>query len=300
MKKPEWNRECIGELMRRLERLRGIDPFGLSEETLREDIKCILHGTVAVSLNLPKDATWYRVRKLDEGVERYNEYHEIIHRSVDDTMRGRANLPNQPMLYASRNMLVALNEMSVAPDEHVQVLAFRVRKNADALKAFAIGDVEAIHNSGRSNHLGRSGVDKYEREMRKDLWRSLSSLLVDSAFRELFEKKQNESMDYIVTSNIADLMLLGSGHDSFLYPSVRRNLGTNIAIQASAFADKCEMVYSAIERADYVGLGYYAKTEFLEFSREVDESGKFVWLKPPFDKYMRDFKFTLSSGLTVE
>ncbi len=217
---------------------------------------------------------WYRLRTCGENG--FANLHEVIYPPVNAVKDyGRANIPNDPVHYASRNTLTALSEVPVARGDYLQVVAVSTVKDT-IYPCFPIGEAHNLIVAGKS--MGDSPdqtahfIKNIEGLSHKE---SLMLTLLDSFLSKVFRTSAKHSQAYRLSAQIAAKLMLKDG--GLMYPSVHVPGGLNIAIPAAHFNQLFEVKFTEIIRVDDVYDDFIYDITPVKFSCTFEDDGTIQW-----------------------
>lgn len=159
---------------------------------------------------------------------------------------GRANFPNESILYATFDPITALSEMRPEIGDLITISTWKLKTDYDLnvtpiFKNSTKNGVVHSELSLRANLLYKDVVKQYDDILRKQLD------IILQFIADCFSKEVNDSnhFDYFLSSHYAKRLFteLENGKiDAILYPSVRQSLTmTNIAMKPNVFDNNYEL-----------------------------------------------------------
>lgn len=201
----------------------------------------ILSQNLVSKFLLDEGKEFYRARNkfytLNGAEDLYRNFSELWYPDAKYLNKlGRLNRVGQQVMYASLDALTPIHEIRSANDSQFALMKYKI-KNGQQLKlatiAFYSHDVLA-KSLGKNVNWTKKGLEN---------WKIINNFLCSE-----FTRKVTDGQEYVYKSTnvllkFADL----PDSDGFLYPSIERSGGYNIAIKPRA----------ADEKVDFIGLAYF-------------------------------------------
>lgn len=263
----------IDELARASDELRGLDHRARSIDEIKILLDKIVSGHWVCSVPVHPQQTLFRVRKCDSS-NPYNSLRDLIYPPVANVSYGRANVPGKPVLYASWNLQTALDEINAEAGDHVQVIEVRLRAAHEVI-LLIIGEMRHIYSTGRSL-LGATSNEAYASQLfTSNNEQFVRAYFVDCLFAELFSRPGGRSIDYKITSFIAENLL--SRDLGLIYPSVQAHNGINIALPKSVFDSRCLVASTTLIKIEkFYKYGIY-QLRNIALSSQFGLDGTIIW-----------------------
>ena len=115
-----------------------------------EDVQATTDSAFSGTFILPwllHNRDWYRGRKC-ESPDGWSDLHCLVYPSPEKVEIGRANQPNQPVLYASSKENTVFSELNLTIGDWVQVISFSYREPSSYCRFTVIGELELVHEGG--------------------------------------------------------------------------------------------------------------------------------------------------------
>lgn len=225
-------------------------------------------------LHLPDSNIWWRGRR-PKILGGHSNVAELIYPAISDKY-GRAHVPGQQMLYASRNPTTVFSELNLKTNEQVQLIAIRVKRER-LVRAEIVGEWEYNLNAGLSL-LGADVSLKTFKQLATTLPPKVfyCALVCDAFFADMFSQRISEDKPehYRATAFVAKHLLEQS--DALMFPSVQKRGGLNIAVPAATFDASFEVLFSEVCSVFNLGYGVYAARPMRK-SSGIDASGVIAW-----------------------
>jgi RES domain len=267
------NPPTLEELQSIAESIRGTNLRARSHAEVEAQLNRLIGSHEAVGIARTVDQTWYRARPaLNE--HGFSNVSELIHPKDGSPNYGRASMPNQSVLYASWNLLTALEEVRAEPGQFVQLISLRVRSGIQ-FPCEILGECHSVFQSGGSLINSRILEHGIRQCMSQPNSRVHERVFVDAFLAEQFSRRAEHHSEYKVTATYAHRVL--QARRGLMFPSVQAQHNINLAISASDFAESFEVMGSLLVRIErYAGYGLFI-TRLVRQTHTIDKTGNFVW-----------------------
>lgn len=261
------------EMVSLVTHLRGSNLRTVPQLELEDKLKQLLSLYKAVGVTRSVGQTWFRARVANEQ-DGFANVSEMIYRPEGSSFYGRASMPNTPVLYASWNIMTALEEVRAQPGDLVQLISLRVR-NGIEFPCDIVGELCSIYNSGGSLINSRS-LEKTLRNQIDSLDYALyPHVFIDAFLAEQFSRKADHHTEYKLTATYANKVL--AANRGLMYPSVQAAHGVNLAIAAADFDKYFEVMTADLVKIEqYFGYGLYG-LKLLKRTNTFAADGTFLW-----------------------
>lgn len=262
------------EIARIAESLRGTHHRRHNVDTIRQQLAPIIQAykIIAIDEICP---TWHRARRCDSG-NPYSDLKSMIYPPKEKTGLGRCNLPGQPVLYCSRSVQTALEEIAAQPGDLVQTITLRIYQN-NGFRCHSVGEYQSVYSCGASMIRSKTLEDGIRRHMgQTDSEEALlTQIYCDSFLAEAFRATAKRGHEYLPTAVFAEtLHELGL---CIVYPSVESVRGLNLVAspaQSATFFEVSETIVFPVQA--YFGYGLYQLTKVAS-SRWFSADGTIDW-----------------------
>lgn len=250
-------------------------PANRSEEWLRQHLSVFLQGYAPLSVSLHR--YWYRAVKC-ESIEGFSNLRRTLYPPPKNCVYGRANLPGTASLYASWNIVTAIDEVRPKPGEFIQISSLRLLPDTH-LACHIIGELEHIANSGPSTVHTRVTEEYIKSTFLKGITTDhLAHIYVDAFLAAWFRRPVEDPNEYKGTA-VFSAMLYDFG-TALVYPSVRNHGAMNIAIPSKVFDDNFEVFKTILYRVDACYDYGINLTSILKYSTDFSADGTIEWTVP--------------------
>lgn len=263
----------IDHVVSAAETLRGADLQNRNVSWVREQLTLLAANYAGLGIGRSSEQVWHRARKCSEEGG-FSNLQQMVYPPADKVGFGRANLPGVPVLYASWNVITALDEIGAEVGDHIQTIALRPVAGVD-LPCHIVGEYQSINNSGGSLVNSRELEQHVNQLLQDNPLRHMTTFYVDSFLAEAFRRRVARPYDYKITAVYADNFHKAEG--GFMYPSVQTAGGVNIAIPAEVFDAKFEIISTQIFKIDRCfGYGLY-RSILLKSTCDFNVDGTVIW-----------------------
>ena len=184
---------------------------------------------------------------------------ELLYRSPPSPNYGRANTPNQQVLYAGNNTRTVFDEIGAMVGDLVHIVAIRAQ-GGKTFPCTVVGEYQSIMNSGRSLTRCYDNEKKVAEICFTNQARANELLCIDGFLSEAFRRQTVFDCEYQITAKFAELAS-HFGPSGVVYESVQSPYALNLALPARLFNANCEAIYTELHRIDdYFGFGAYRST----------------------------------------
>ena len=263
----------LDELQSIADSLRGANLRARSQVDMEVQLDRMIHSHEHFGITRSVGQTWYRARPAPY-IHGFSNISELIHRKDGSPTYGRASLPNQPVLYASWNLLTALEEVRSEPGQFIQLISLRVR-NGMEFPCDVLGECHSVFHSGGSLINSRSLEQGIRHWMGQPGARVFENVFVDAFLSEEFSRRAEYHTEYKLTATYAQRML--QRKRGLMFPSVQAHQNINLAIAASDFLANFEVMGSLlVQIKQYAGYGLFTYLPIKQ-THTLDKAGNFVW-----------------------
>lgn len=204
----------------------------------------------------------------------------------------RLNDAGSPCFYGATREVTALCEIAVDAGQYVQLAGFRVFDETP-IRIAVIGELFHVYKTGYLRLVGTDpdgainrAINSYDRPHAESL------LFIDAFLASLLADASARDKDYMLSRAIAAMIYRDEKVDGIMFPSVRDNLGMNIALRAGSFDEKLHAVccfHARIKRIRPFGfIGY----EVLREVERLDDDEMPVWLDATSQSIRRHFNLS--------
>ena len=290
-----FDRIDTSALIQNINNFKNLDLKTVDDKELLGMVNLIVTNNIVSSKVANEGAIFYRARNKTFTIENDGRTTHDVFQSFSEVWYphpkylnklGRLNLARQPMFYASQDAITPIHEIRSENGNQFAIMKYQVKKGQSLqLAVIALNSYEELIKSTKENFRYN-----WTKKGKKN-WRIINDFLKGE-----FTKHVSEGHEYEYRSTNA---LLGSfnypGCDGFVYPSIARNGGYNLAIKPEA-ADRA---------AEFIGLSYWQNTNYdnkrvrsqdfhcLKYWATKSENGKIIY--EPIGPCQIDF-----SGLKVD
>jgi RES domain len=263
----------LEELQSIADSLRGTNLRARSQTQVEAQLARLIGSHEAVSTTRSVAQTWYRARPAPNE-HGFSNVSELIHRKDGSPNYGRASLPDQSVLYASWNLLTALEEVRAEPGQFVQLISLRVRNGVE-FSCDILGERHSVFHSGGSLINSRMLEQGIRQWMSQRNARVHEQVFVDAFLAEQFSRRAEHHSEYKLTATYAHRIL--QARRGLMFPSVQAQHNINLAVSASDFAENFEVMGSLLVRIEqYAGYGLFI-TRLVRQTHTINRSGDFFW-----------------------
>lgn len=243
------------------------------------------------NMELGRGSVFWRARKCDASG--YTKEELMTYPPSHITGTGRFNDRREPSLYLSTRRETALAEIGTRPGDYVQVAGFRIRES-ESVRPLLVGEWLHVHKRGYMRIGDKSTATAISKAM-NSFPRSQGRLYtyIDAILGDLMARRDAHTNDYLTTRLLTKILYKKlPATNGVLYPSVKDDLGTNLAIRAEV-ADKAfeicsSTVYSITSARRF---SFYDYTP-VQLASGVQPDGTFEWTNPSGSHEMLFFRLT--------
>lgn len=265
--------KTLEELQSTAESIRGANWRARTQPEVDAQLELLVSSHAAFGITRSVDQTWYRARPSPDE-KGFANVSDLIYREGGSPTYGRASMPSQSILYASWNLLTALEEIRAEPGQFIQLISLRVR-NGIEFPCEVLGERHSVFHSGGSlinSRISERGIRHWMNQARVQV---LETVFVDAFLAEQFSRRAEHHTAHKLTAAYAQRVF--KTKRGLMFPSVQAQHNINLAVAASDFASNFEVMGSLIIQVErYAGYGLYA-TRLIRQTHSIDRSGGFMW-----------------------
>lgn len=269
------NTRSIRDVVKFAKELQQIDLKSDDPESLRNILSKLLGSGDLSCITLNGNELWYRAVKCDDA-NGHSNISRCLHPPNGSKHMGRAQLPDQPVLYASRSQMVAFAELGATVGDFVQISVLRPGLNLD-IPCHVVGARQSYYVRNKCP-IGGEVLDECLRQHHvDDPNEAIVLAYVDSVLADYFRKevKESEPYNYKITAFFSERFIGAQG--GVIYPSVQIHGGINLALAGSTVDSRLETLWTeVVEIIEDFGHGMYV-TQEKRYSEEIDPDGKINW-----------------------
>lgn len=204
----------------------------------------------------------------------------------------RLNDKNAPCLYAATRIETALQEIEANEGDFVQLVGFKVEPRAE-IRVAVIGELLHIYKKG---YLRLTGTDPGGSIVRllnsKGQRRGVQILYIDAFLSALLADENAKSDEYIRSRSIASMIHRDAKTDGIMFPSVRDELGMNLALRPAAVDSKMRAVCCIHVRITRIRAFGFIEYDVISEAERMLADGRFSWAAPISGQRRRYFNLT--------
>lgn len=235
-----------------------------------------------LNCTLGPGSIFWRGRRSGSGG--FNNLSDLSYPPAALCKTGRLNDQLEPVFYAAARETTVLSELHVSPGDYVHLIGYRISSD-ETLHLASFGEYLSIQRTGLSRLIQSDPCKSITKLLNSyENGKSLLLIFIDAFLAEILSDVSANQQGYRRTRALKNAVLRQMPDiDGLFYPSVRDNMGLNLALWSGSFDRTMEPVCSQVLRIqkarDYSVFDY----DRCRHAIGIDENGNFLMQSPDSD-----------------
>ncbi|MDD4930227.1 MAG: RES family NAD+ phosphorylase [Gallionella sp.] len=226
---------------------------------------------------LSKDVYW-RARNTEK--DPWPCIKNMLYPPPENAELGRLNDKNVPCLYAATRIETALQEINAKEGDLIQLVGLKVKPEA-GIRVAVIGEFFHVYKKGYLRLIGVDPGGTIGRLLNsKSPREGMRILYVDAFLSGLLAEANADENEYIHSRSIASMIYREPETDGIMFPSVRDELGMNLALRPIAVNSKMRTVCCIHVKVTRVREFGFIEYDVISEVENILSDDSFSWATP--------------------